>query len=375
MDSYKPRQPALSAMNGRGVQVATGALGSLVALAATAAPTAAHVDYVSPGETDPLDPLGTLIAVLGDPLNAALVGGGIVAVGLLLVGYLTLRPAAADVAALRGALGSYQDLVPWMLRLSVGLPLVGAGYGGYLFSPAVQIPARQLQVALGFLLLFGLATRAVAIVGLGVYLAAVVAQPDLLLAMEYVPGFLAIALLGSGRPSADNVLQRVASADGTVYGQIDPIHRVAAWLNARLEAYTAVVPTVLRVGIGLSFVYLGVVQKLGDPASALAVVEKYSLTSVVPVDPGLWVVGAGLVEAAVGLALIVGLFTRASAGTAFCMLTLTLFGLPDDPVLAHVTLFGMTSALVTVGGGPWSVDRWLHRRTGSAPTTDEPAPA
>lgn len=122
----------------------------------------------------------------------------------------------------------------------------------------------------------------------------------------------------------------------------------------------AYAPTVLRVGLGATFVYLGLTQKLFDPARSLAVVDKYDLTALVPVDPGLWVVGAGLVEVAVGLALIVGLFTRATAATAFAMLTLTLFGLPDDPVLAHVTLFGMTSALITVGAGPLSVDDLLH---------------
>ena len=48
--------------------------------------------------------------------------------------------------------------------------------------------------------------------------------------------------------------------------------------------------------------------------------------------------------------------TRATAAVGFLMLTMTLFGLADDPVLAHVTLFGMTSALFVTGAGPWSFD-------------------
>jgi hypothetical protein len=38
-----------------------------------------------------------------------------------------------------------------------------------------------------------------------------------------------------------------------------------------------------------------------------------------------------------------------------------LFGLPDDPVLAHVTLFGMASAVFTLGAGPLSIDWWIGR--------------
>ncbi|OYR58368.1 DoxX family protein, partial [Halorubrum halodurans] len=103
------------------------------------------------------------------------------------------------------------------------------------------------------------------------------------------------------------------------------------------------------------------IQKLADPASGLLVVEKYDLTAVVPVDPGLWVVGAGVTEIAVGLALVAGFFTRGAAAVSFVLFTTTLFGLPDDPVLAHVALFGLASAVFTLGSGPLSVDRWIGR--------------
>jgi uncharacterized membrane protein YphA (DoxX/SURF4 family) len=85
-------------------------------------------------------------------------------------------------------------------------------------------------------------------------------------------------------------------------------------------------------------------------------VDKYALTTIVPVSPMLWVFGAGLVEAVVGLALLAGAFTRGTAAVAFGMLTLTLFGLPDDPVVAHVSLFGLCSALLVTGAGRYSLD-------------------
>ena len=193
-----------------------------------------------------------------------------------------------------------------------------------------------------FFILFGLGTRVVAAAGLGAYLAALALEPAPILAVEYVPGFLAVGLLGGGRPGADHMLWCVAERFG---GALD-----------RFERYA---PTVLRVGLGAAFAYLGLVEELANPARALRVVERYDRTAVVPVDPGLWVVGAGLTEIGVGVLLVAGAYTRGAAAVAFLTLVGTLFGLPDDPVFAHVTLFGMLSAVFTLGAGPYSLDAWL----------------
>ncbi|GAA0716275.1 putative membrane protein YphA (DoxX/SURF4 family) [Halorubrum trapanicum] len=329
---------------------------------------AAHVDYVTeePGET--VDALGFLLDVLGDPINAAILGGSGVALAAVIAGYLWLRPTVVDVVVLRETLAGYGDLIPWMLRLSVGLPLVGAGFQGYLFAPTLTFdPAanpvlRVFFIGLGFCLLFGLATRIVSMLGLAAFAAVLAAvDPAVVIAMEYVPVLAALAVLGGGRPSADEMLQALATTDGTYYGRIDPVHHLKGFLDARAAPLRRYVPTALRVGMGVSFVYLGLIQKLADPGSGLLVVERYDLTSVVPVDPGLWVVGAGLAETAVGVALIAGFFTRGAAAVSFVLFTTTLFGLPDDPVLAHVALFGLASAVFALGAGPLSVDRLIGR--------------
>ena len=333
-----------------------------------ARPAAAHVDYVTEGSGDPLDAVAFTAEVLSDPFNAALfAGSGILALAGL-AAYLWVRPTIVDIVVLREKLAGYGDLVPWMLRLAVGLPLVGAGFQGYLFAPTLSFDPgsspllRVLFIGLGFFVLFGLGTRIVSTVGLVAYAWVLLAvDPLVVLAVEYVPILLALVILGGGRPSADDMLLEVASTPGSYYGRIDPVHHLKVFLDESTAPLRRYVPTVLRVGMGVSFVYLGLIQKLADPGSALQVVEKYDLTAVVPVDPGLWVVGAGVTEIAVGIALIAGFFTRGAAALSFVLFTTTLFGLPDDPVLAHVALFGMASAVFTLGSGPLSFDYWFGR--------------
>jgi uncharacterized membrane protein YphA (DoxX/SURF4 family) len=327
----------------------------------------AHVDYVTDGPGAAVDAVQFAIGVLSNPFNAALLAVSALAVIGGAAAYLWVRPTITDIVILREKLAGYTDLIPWMIRLSVGLPLVGAGFQGYLFAPTITFDTtanplvRLLFIGLGFCLLFGLATRIVSTIGLGTYVSALVIDPGVVLALEYVPAFLALLILGGGRPSADDMLQAVASTEGTYYGRVDPVHYLKGFLDRATEPYRRYVPTIVRVGMGVSFIYLGLIQKLAQPSSGLLVVEKYDLTAVVPVDPGLWVLGAGLTEIAVGAALIVGLFTRGAAAASFVLFTTTLFGLPDDPVLAHVALFGLASAVFTMGAGPLSVDYAIGR--------------
>lgn len=337
-----------------------GLLGALCfAVALFIGSASAHEEYVTE-EQETVSAAEFLSESLVDPFIVGPLVIGALAVFALIFVYFRYQPIQRDVAAFRAAMSEYTEYVPWLLRISFGIPLIGAGFSGYFISPALEVDLRILQVLLGFLLLFGLATRLVALVTLVVYLVGVVIWPALLLQLELVGGLATIALVGSGRPSADHVLQRVAGTPGTLYGRFDVLHDFVSDGQDRLRPYEALFPAVARVGLGVTFIYLGVSQKLLRPGIALAVVERYDLTGVIPVAPELWVLGAGLTEAALGLALILGVFTRASAATAITMFTLTLFALPDDPVLAHVTLFGMASVLLISGSGPYALDNRME---------------
>ena len=334
-------------------------------LVAVSTPALAHVEYVADDANEAADPVGFVIAVLSQPMNAGLVGvGGMMTVGVLASYLYVYESAPFDIYVLRESLTEDADFLPWLLRLSIGLPLVGAGFAGYFISPAVEVAmasipgvlSRLFLTTIGFFLLYGIATRFVAIVGVVAYVVGVLLAPELLLASEYLGGFLAIVVLGSGRPSVGRLLGRLAEAEGTHYDRDNPIHRLATRLDRYATPYAAYTPTVLRVGLGINFVYTGLFDKLLQPGAALAVVEQYHLTRVVPIDPGMWVVGAGATELLLGCALIVGIFTRGVATVAFGVFTLTLFALPNDPVLAHISLFGMATALLITGSGRIALD-------------------
>ncbi len=302
-------------------------------------------------------------------------GGAVLILGLLALGVLH-PPGWAWEQRLRDQLESYRPFLPWILRLSAGLPLVGAGFSGYDFAPDVRaglVPSHLLAY-LGFLILLGLFVRPAAAACLLLYLYALAARPHLAEAAEYLALLGGLCLTGPGRPSLDDLL---AHAFPALVPSLAGAPRRRPWRSPAIEPYLG---TVLRLGLGASLAAVGIQEKLLDPGRSLAVVAKYHLTSVVPVTPGMWVLGAGLVETALGLLLIAGLLTRPAAVLAFLVLSGTFFGLPDDPVLPHTTLFGAATALVVTGAGRLSLDGLTgrlrpRRRESRARTPSPPEPA
>jgi uncharacterized membrane protein YphA (DoxX/SURF4 family) len=309
----------------------------------------AHVDYVTdPAASD--DPIGFLLDTLAQPGSVlVLLAGAAVVLGLLLA-WARWRPMEdARVRFVERAAG-YHEYVPWIVRLSVGLVLIGSGLSRTLIMPTIDasgIASLVLTVA-GFLLLLGFAVRLAALAAIGAFVVTTVAHPELVMMLDVVGALAVATIIGPGRPSLDDLL-RAAFPRGP--------GAKAATENLVNGGFDDVVPLLVRLGLGGAFVASGIADKLLIHDQALAAVEKYGLTSFVPVAPELWVVGAALVETGLGLAIMLGAMTRLSAAIGFAVLTAALFALPDDPVIAHVALFGLSSVLVILGGGRWSLDR------------------
>ena len=321
-----------------------------------------HVRYVT--EEGSGDPVAFLVGVLGRPETWLAVGLGLIAFAAVTAFVVARQPLAGNWTRFTDRAWSYRSSVPWMLRLSAGLVLIGAGLTGRVFAPDVTMPGwpTVLLTLVGFLLLLGFAVRPAAVVGLGMFAVGLVVAPHLVEIADVAGALAAILFLGPGTPSLDDLLR--AAFPGAPGGGVATRPRDE-------RVYEDVVPLLVRLGLGGAFLASGIVDKVMVPERALQTVEKYDLTALVPVSAELWVVGAAGVESALGLAILVGLFTRPAAMLGFAVLTLTLFGLPDDPVVAHVGLFGLSSVLVVLGGGRWSLDRrlGLSRPEGSGGAT------
>ena len=316
-----------------------------------------HVDYVTDPEPSP-DPIGFLLDALGQPGSLVILLLGVLVVAVAALLWARWRPFEAARLRFIDRTDTYHEFLPWIVRLSVGLVLIGAGLSRSLFMPTIQadpLPAFLLT-ATGFLLLLGLAVRPAALLALAAYVVTLIVHPEAVMMLDVAGGLAVAAILGPGRPSVDDLL-RAAFPRG-------PGAR-AATKNLAAGRYDDVVPLLVRLGLGGAFVASGIIDKLFSYERALAAVDRYGLTSVVPVSADLWVVGAFVVETALGVAITLGVLTRFSAVVGFAVLTQALFALPDDPVIAHVGLFGLSSVLVVLGGGRWSLDRLVLAHVGA----------
>ena len=309
----------------------------------------AHVDYVTDPESSP-DPIGFVLDALAQPGSVVLLAAGLVIVLAAALAWARWLPMEdARLRFIERARG-YTEYLPWIVRLSVGMVLIGAGLSRVRFMSTIDSGGLfgLLLTGTGFLLLLGFAVRPAALVALGAYLVTLVAHPELVLMLDVAGALAVAAIVGPGRPSLDDLL-RAAFPRG-------PGAR-AATQNLARGRYDDMIPLLVRLGLGGAFVASGIVDKLILYDQALVAVDAYALTAVVPVTPELWVLGTAFVETGLGIAIILGVLTRFSAVVGFAVLTLALFALPDDPVIAHVALFGLSSLLVILGSGRWSLDR------------------
>lgn len=233
-------------------------------------------------------------------------------------------------------LESYQEFIPWILRLSLGIALIGAGSAHSLISPLLpeMTGFALMQVVLGFMMLSGFMLTPVVLFTVILFLYALSQDVYLIGNIEFLFGSIALLVLGNDRPGLDDIF-------------MIPNHAI--------ESLKKYVPLIIRIGLGGAMIYLALFEKLFNPHISELVVTKFNLTSAIAVSPEMWVFSAGLIELLVGLFLFIGYHTRLTSAIAFVVVTTTFFYFKED-VYSHVTLFGMLSVLFITGGGAMSVD-------------------
>lgn len=248
-----------------------------------------------------------------------------------------------EVAHIKERVDSYSVFIPWILRLSVGIALIGAGIHGYLLSPvtdSVVTAFSTLQVVLGFFMLSGFLVMPTAIAILVLYIYALTYETYIIGNLEMLGAVLALLLLDNERPGLDDLLG---------IPHLSPLKR---W-----KSYA---PLVLRLTIGIAMLFLALYEKMLNPHWAGLVVEQFGLQHIIPVSVPLWVFGTGIVELVIGVALIIGFRTRLVSAIAFIVLSLSFFYFGEE-VTSHITLFGVLSTLFITQGGPLSTDNFFNK--------------
>lgn len=239
---------------------------------------------------------------------------------------------------------SYTVFIPWMLRLSLGIALIGSGISGYLISPAlsgVDIYS-SLQIFIGFLIMAGFMVIPATAVAIFLYIQGIMMDPYIFGNLDFAMTALALLVLDNEKPGLDHLLG---------FPKMSP-----------LRALKKLAPLILRIGIGGSMIYLAIYEKLLNPHISEIVVNDFGLLNVIPVSAQMWVFSAGIIELLIGLLLLFGYYTRVSAAIAFVVLSLSFFYFNED-VASHITLFGILSALFVTRGGWLSLDYLFSKKS------------
>lgn len=257
----------------------------------------------------------------------------------------------------------FTELARLTLRLLLGLALLIGAWQGSVFGPEILIsglPAASLIQAslygLALLTILGWMSELTAIILVIIYALVIWTYGAYgFTYLSYLGPILALLIFGAGRFSLDRLTfgrnRTVNSADKVKSSlKLTP-------LQEDLEGL------IIRLTYAIALIYTAVTVKFIHPAISLAVVEQYQLTQfgwLFPTDPNLLVLGAGIVECVIGLALIIGWQIRLVVLVSLFYLILALFFF-GEAVWPHLIMFGLSIYLLITNGGQFTFDRFLRQ--------------
>lgn len=237
---------------------------------------------------------------------------------------------------------SYNNLKSWMLRLSLGIALIGGGVSGVLISSANPLESNSVfasfEVFVGFLLMIGFLTLPSVLAAVFLYLLGLFSNSYLIGNAEFLGAAVALLILNNEWPGVD--------------------HMIGVRFRGLSMKWHAFVPLVLRLGLGVAMIYLAVYEKFLNPVLTAQVVTEYGLDRVIPVSPAMWVLSTGIIEAVLGLMILGGIYVRIVSVVTVLVLSASFFYF-GEAVYSHITLFGVLSVLMITGAGRFSFDEKL----------------
>jgi uncharacterized membrane protein YphA (DoxX/SURF4 family) len=231
----------------------------------------------------------------------------------------------------------FYSLVPLILGIHLGLPLIVLGISGELFSPNNALSGASLhwvglaEIGLSLCFLYGGLARAAGL-GLGLLwlLGIVVGGLEPMMENVHYLGFAGFFFLAGRGPYA---------LDPLLFPRLAPSPRLA---KLALPA--------LRVSVGLSLAVVAFTEKLANPDLARAFLREYPLNFTpalgVPLSDDTFILCAGATELLIGLFLVFGVFPRTIIVTAWFFINVTLTVFLWRELLGHLPLYGAMGVLL-----------------------------
>ncbi len=295
----------------------------------------AHVRYVVSGESFDAwagrDDL-FLLRALSDHSAWILLGASLIVFSVIYVLASRSRLVKDEHAHIVDCRHQYEAFFPWMIRLALGITLIGAGSSQALLSPGMEtFPfIATIEFLLGFLILVGFLLTPATLATILLFFFALGMNSYTLGSTEFLALALSLLIFADPRPGLDHLLELPF---------LSPFKHLRRF-----------VPLILRLGIGVSMIFLAIYEKFLNPHASALVVEQFSLTRFIPITPEAWVLWVGMVELAIGILLVLGIKTRLVSLIAFIVLSLSFFFFGEQ-VYAHITLFTVLSILFVTGNG------------------------
>ena len=241
-------------------------------------------------------------------------------------------------------------LIPAILGVHVAVPLLVGGVQGQLFSPNNQLSGVWMyavglaQTGIALAIFYGALTR-IAAVALGVlWLAGIflVGLEPMLDSTMYL-GFAAFFFLaGRGPISIDRLI-------------VPPLEPSARLMERAIPA--------LRVGLGLSLVFVAFTEKFANIPLAFDFLQRYPLNFTaalgMPMSNETFILCAGAVELLVGLWILFGIFPREIILIAWIPINLTLTIFNWTELIGHLPIYGTLAVLLIWSPGRENLALWL----------------
>jgi uncharacterized membrane protein YphA (DoxX/SURF4 family) len=314
----------------------------------------AHENYVLPGDQinrGMRDWSINVLSALKDPVNLrlSLVIGLLIGFGIILFYFFQKSNFGLWLDTKLEKLQPFGHVV---LRVALAVSFLASAATSAFLGPEISIFSlplgsviRILLFVLGIMLALGVYSEVVGAVSLVIITLATFVWRDYIFTyFNYFGEFLALIFFGS----------RIFSVDRIMFG--------LKKLQNNLKKYEV---ALIRITYGISVLYPAITIKLLHPIIIIQIVNQYHLNQfhwLFPHDPLLISLGAGLTQVLVGTFLILGFETRLSTFITFVLMVLSVIFFQES-VWPHVILLALALYLMITGGGEWSLDHKLMRRS------------